>query len=130
MPVMTEPVHTGEFIVSEGNNSISREKMFEEVRACIPSMTAWLECCYGAQPLLHFGDHIILSCSGVQQGDPLGPLSFALSLHPIVKRIKREIPGLQINSWYLDDGTLCGTAEELKAALAIVDLLKMGLAEA
>ena len=27
MPVMTEPVHTGEFIVSEGNNSISREKV-------------------------------------------------------------------------------------------------------
>ncbi|WP_263080131.1 head decoration protein [Endozoicomonas sp. Mp262] len=25
MPVQTEPVHTGEFIVSEGNNSISRE---------------------------------------------------------------------------------------------------------
>ena len=25
MPVMTEPVHTGEFIASEGNNSISRE---------------------------------------------------------------------------------------------------------
>ncbi len=25
MPVKTEPVHTGEFIVSEGNNSISRE---------------------------------------------------------------------------------------------------------
>ena len=27
MSVMTEPVHTGEFIVSEGNNSISREKV-------------------------------------------------------------------------------------------------------
>ncbi|WP_252177198.1 head decoration protein [Endozoicomonas sp. 4G] len=27
MPVMTEPVHTGEFIVSEGNNSISRERV-------------------------------------------------------------------------------------------------------
>ena len=27
MPVMTEPVHAGEFIVSEGNNSISREKV-------------------------------------------------------------------------------------------------------
>ncbi len=25
MPVMTEPVHAGEFIVSEGNNNISRE---------------------------------------------------------------------------------------------------------
>jgi hypothetical protein len=27
MTVMTEPVHTGEFLVSEGNNSISREKV-------------------------------------------------------------------------------------------------------
>lgn len=27
MPVMTEPVHAGEFIVSEGNNCISREKV-------------------------------------------------------------------------------------------------------
>ena len=25
MPVMTESIHTGEFIVSEGNNNISRE---------------------------------------------------------------------------------------------------------
>ena len=84
-------------------------------------MAAWLECCYGAQPLLHLGEHTILSKCGVQQGDPLGPLAFALALHPIVERIRREIPGLNINAWYLDDGTLCRSAEDLCAALAIVE---------
>ena len=87
--------------------------MFKEVRACIPSMAAWLESCYGSQPFLHLDDHTILSCCGVQQGDPLGPLCFALSLHPIIERIKEEVPGLLINAWYLDDGTLCGSVRDL-----------------
>ena len=84
-------------------------------------MAAWLECCYGSQPLLHLGKHTILSQCGVQQGDRLGPLAFALSLHPVVERIKQEVPGLLINAWYLDDGTLCGSARDLCAALAIVE---------
>ncbi len=63
----------------------------------------------------------ILSRCGVKQGDPLGPLSFALALYPIVERIKREVPDLQINAWYLDDGTLVGTADELNAALKNVE---------
>ena len=95
--------------------------MFEEVRALFPAITAWMECCYGAQPLLHFGDHTILSCCGVQQGDPLGPLGFALALHPIVERIKRELPTLLINVWYLDDGMLCEKAEDLLKALTIIE---------
>ena len=57
----------------------------------------------------------------MQQGDPLGPLAFALALHPIVERIKHEVPGLNINAWYLDDGTLCGSAADLSAALAIIE---------
>ena len=82
-------------------------------------MATWIEWCYGAQPLLHLGNHTILSCCGVRQGDPLGLLGFALALYPIVEKIKKEVPGLLINVWYLDDGTLCGTAEELLKALAI-----------
>ena len=106
---------------SNAFNSISREKMFGEVRARIPSMSAWIECCYGSQPLLHLDEHTIFSKCGVQQGDPLGPLAFSLSLHPVIERIKEEVPGLHINAWYLDDGTLCGSAEDLRAALAIVE---------
>ena len=65
-------------------------------------------CCYGTQPLLHLGDWTIRSRNGVQQGDPLGPLGFALALHPIIEKIREEVPDLKINVWYLDDGTLCG----------------------
>ena len=78
-------------------NSISREHMFEEVRDRIPSMAAWPECYYGAQPLLHLGDRTIRSRSGVQQGDPLGPLGSALALHPIIEKIREEVPDLKIN---------------------------------
>ena len=102
-------------------NSISRAIMFEEVRARIPTLAAWAECCYSSQPLLHLGEHTIFSRCGVQQGDPLGPLLFSLTLHPIVERIKREVPHLNINVWYLDNGTLCGNPNNLMRALEIVE---------
>ena len=95
--------------------------MFQEIRARIPFMAAWMESCYGAQPIFHLGADSILSCSGVQQGDPLGPLGFALTLQPIVERIKAEVQGLNINAWYLDEGTLCGTPDDLVEALWIVE---------
>ena len=95
--------------------------MFEEVRARIPSLAAWMECCYGARSILHLGEETILSCCGVQQGDPLGPLGFTLTLQPIIEKIKDGVPGLKLNVWYLDDGTLCGSPEDLAAALKIVE---------
>ena len=95
--------------------------MFWEVRDRIPSMAAWIESCYMAQPFLRLGEHTILSSCGVQQGDSLGPLGFALTLQPIIEKIKEEVPNLLINAWYLDDGTLCGSASDLCAALAIIE---------
>ena len=106
---------------SNAFNCINRERMFQEVRRRIPTMSAWMEMCYGAQPFLRFGEHSILSCCGVQQGDPLGPLGFSLALHPLVEKIRTQVPGLVINTWYLDDGTLCGSARDLCSALAIID---------
>ena len=79
-------------------------------------MASWLECCYGSQPPpppLPGKLYTMLSCCGVQQGDPLGPLGFALALHPIIEKVIRSVPGLLINTWYLDDGTLCGSATDL-----------------
>ena len=78
--------------------------MFIEFRRCIPTLSAWMESCYSCQPLLLLGNKSIHSCCGVQQGDPLGPLGFALTLHSIIERIKAEVPGLALNAWYLDDG--------------------------
>ena len=95
--------------------------MFQEIRARIPSMAAWMESCYGVQPIIHLGADSILSWSGIQQGNPLGPLGFALTLQPIVERIKAAVPGLNINAWHLDDGILCGTPDDLTEALRIVE---------
>ena len=102
-------------------NCISREAMFVKIRARVPSLSAWFECCYGIQPILHLGDEVIRSCSGVQQGDLLGPLGFALMLHPVVERIKSEVANLRINAWYFDDGTMCVYPSELAMALKIIE---------
>ena len=66
------------------------------------------------------GNDAILCQSGVQQGDPLGPLGFALTLQPMIEH-KEEVPGLNINAWYLDDGTLCGSPNDQLEALKIVE---------
>ena len=102
-------------------HNINRDAMFVEIRRRIPSISAWMESCYSCQPLLLMGKDSIHSCCSVQQGDPLGPLGFALSLHPLVEPIKAEAPGLALNAWYLDDGTLVGSPEDLAAALHIVE---------
>ena len=43
---------------------------------------------------------------------------FALALDPLVLRLG-EIP-LLLNVWYLDDGVLCGKAEDIKKALELL----------
>ena len=73
---------------SNGFNCINREMMFEEVRGHTPSMAAWMECCYGAQPLLHLVYHTILSC-GVQQGDSLCLLGLRYPFIPLWKGSRR-----------------------------------------
>ena len=65
---------------SNAFNSVDWGSMFREVSDRIPSLAARMESCYMAQPFLHLGEHTILSSCGVQQGDPLGPLGFALTL--------------------------------------------------
>ena len=99
--------------------------IFKEARSRIPSLSTWLEFCYSHPSLLHFGDHTINSICGVQQDDPLGPLGFALTLHPIIENVKSEVPGLLANFWYLDDGTVCGSPDDLNLALSIIEELTL-----
>uniref|UniRef100_A0A1X7SS29 Reverse transcriptase domain-containing protein n=1 Tax=Amphimedon queenslandica TaxID=400682 RepID=A0A1X7SS29_AMPQE len=106
---------------SNAFNSIDRSALFREVRSRFPSLSPWLECCYGAQPNLLFGEYTLLSCAGVQQGDPLGPLAFSILLHPIIERVQQEVPGLLLNAWYLDDGILTGPPADLLSALNIIE---------
>uniref|UniRef100_A0A1X7UG05 Reverse transcriptase domain-containing protein n=1 Tax=Amphimedon queenslandica TaxID=400682 RepID=A0A1X7UG05_AMPQE len=106
---------------SNSFNIIDRSTLFREVRYRFPSLSPWLECYYGAQPNLHFGEYTLLSCAGVQQGDFLGPLAFSILFHPIIERVQCEVPGLLLNAWYLDDGILTGPPAYLLSALNIIE---------
>ena len=86
----------------------------------MPGISSWAEWCYAQPSRLLFGGEVINSASGVQQGDNLGPLLFALALHPTLERIK-GIHGLDIVVGYLDDVFLAGEAPAVKAALEIID---------
>ena len=113
--------HTLLLDFSNAFNSVNRKAMIAEFLRHIPGLWVWIESCYSCQPILHLGNSTIHSCCGVQQGDPLGPLGFTMTLHPIVKRVKSEVPSLRMNAWYLDDGTLVGRDEDLAAALHIIE---------
>jgi hypothetical protein len=67
-----------------------------------------------------FGEAVILSCDGFHQGDPLACLFFAVVLHPIILRIAAEVPGLLLNGWFLDDGSLIGNFRDLTRAVDII----------
>ena len=87
----------------------------------LPSIAAWMECSYSSRPILHLADRSIISCCGVQQGDYTWAHLVLLFLHSIVEKIKDHDPGLLINAWYLDDGTMCGTLDDLCAVLSITE---------
>ena len=102
---------------SNAFNSIDRSSLFLEVRKHFPSLSPWIESCYGVNSNLPFGVFMVPS---VQQGDHLGPVLFSILLNPVVDRISTEVPSLELNGWYLD-GVLCGSPDDLSLALSILE---------
>ena len=52
--------------------------------------------------------HHHLPAEGIQQGDPLGPLLFCLTIHSLVSELMSEL-----KYFYLYDGTIAGTESDL-----------------
>ena len=90
------------------------------VRKHFPELAWVVEWLYGSQPLLFYGKEKLLSCEGVQQGCPLGPLMFALVLLNLTDKLRVNFPRLKANIWYLDDGSL---KLNLKEIPEVVDLI-------
>ena len=67
----------------------------------------------------------ISSQSGVQQGDSLGPMLFALVLKKLVSSIEAddEFFRILLNAWYLDDGVLAGNRSNVVSALYLIEEL-------
>ncbi|GKC41728.1 hypothetical protein Tco_1059450, partial [Tanacetum coccineum] len=82
----------------------------------------------GGEAILHVvnqlikdrGDDVGLSMLlGVQQGDPFGPLPFALMLHHLVCKI-RDSFNLSFHAWYLDGDTIIGDTLVMGEVLKLI----------
>ena len=89
-------------------NCLRRDKMIKAVGKLVPELLPLVLSAYGSPSSLFYGENIILSSEGVQQGDPLGPLFFCLTIHNMVQQLCSEL-----NVFYLDDGTLGGTLDDV-----------------
>jgi len=104
-------------------NLVDRSAMLHEVDAHFPTLSRWVRWCYEEESSLLFAGHELLSATGVQQGDPLGPLLFATTIQPLVEELKAGTgeAALDLTLFYHDDGFLAGDLEALSAALRRVE---------
>jgi len=111
-------------------NQVERDVILSECRRELPEVSAFVEWCYGEETVLLYGEHPVASSTGVQQGDPLGPLLFCLALRSLLLDAQAQDPPMLPEfgpsftpSFFLDDGVLCGEAQQVKQALdAILEL--------
>ena len=105
-------------------NTVRRDVLLKSVRDRCPEIYPLAFQAYRTPSPLHFGEHVILSSCGVQQGDPLGPVFFALVVDGCASSLKAPL-----NVWYLDDATIAGPAETVAKDLKTLcsELPKLGL---
>ena len=103
-------------------NNIGRDWMLHSVAELCPEIYPYIRACYQETTVLRaaaFGANID-SAEGTQQGDPLGPLLFALAIAPLTREVQEQCPNLVLNKWYLDDGFIMGPSAEVAKALRII----------
>ena len=84
-----------------------------------PEVYKYSRSAYSQPSFLFYGDSVIKSCEGTQQGDPESPALFSDSILDLIDYLESKI-----NSWYLDNGNL---SDEYRTVLK--DLKKIVEAE-
>ena len=77
-------------------NQVDHSIIIADIRDHFPQLSRWVESFYGATSNLTFGEAVLQSMRGVQQGDTLRPLLFVLLLQPILMELP-EVEGLRLN---------------------------------
>ena len=101
---------------SNAFNTISRAAVLYAVSNQIPELYRFCFAAYGDTSVLQFGQEVISSAEGVQQGDPLGPLLFCLTLQPILSSLSSKL-----RLGYLDDVTLGGSINTVNLDVQLIE---------
>ena len=86
-------------------NTLRRDCILEAVAKHFPELLPYITSTIGSPSDLQFGDFVIQSKEGAQQGDPLGPLKFCLVFKELLESLKSELV-----LGYLDDVATGGDA--------------------
>ena len=101
-------------------NTISRDAVLREAGEQFPALARWTTWCYQRPTHLQFGDTVLQSASGVQQGDPLGPLLFSAGVQPLAQIRARWLFGLL--PWWWGAGRTAGRSERIQQGAAALGL--------
>ena len=82
-------------------HSINRHFMLEKVFEIHPEVYKYSHSAYSQPSSLFYGDSVIKSCEGSQQGDPESPTLFSDSIQDMIDSLESKT-----NLWYLVDGNL------------------------
>jgi len=95
-------------------NSLHRVDMLQAVADRLPALYAFcFFSAYSHPSTLFFGQYRVSSQVGPQQGDPIGPLLFCNTVHPMLLDLES-----QLNLGYLDDLTLGGSVASVARDVA------------
>ena len=93
----------GDDVITNAFNCIRRDSILHEVSVHLPEIYPFCHSVYSDTSVLQIGSKVVTSGEGVQQGDPLGPLLFCLTLQPLLNSLSSPL-----KVGYLDDITLGG----------------------
>lgn len=110
-------------------NSIHRSAIYSELIKVFPKLVPLFKFAYGMEYPIYFSDgtSVCVSGTGIRQGDPLGPLYFALGIQEILRRSATN--GSARVFAYLDDINLFGNLTDCLSAYDRIrkDASKIGL---
>ena len=97
-------------------NSICRDMMLKAVENYIPDLLPFVHSAYSSPSILLWGDSHVPSAEGIQQGDPVGPMLFCLTIHELVCNLLSKL-----KVFFLDDCTIGGNLEDLQTDLQRIE---------
>ena len=96
-------------------NTLRRDSLLKVVARSIPELYTLTHASYSCKSLLRHVNNGIQSEEGTQQGDPMEPLEFCITIEPILLQLKSKLRVV-----FLDDLTLGGKADVVAHGVQLI----------